>query len=74
VIGVAKTLELLFVTDLGKSARIAIEQPKEPIDPIQVKQAMEQIISSDAFFTANGNLASIAGARVVERTVTEYEL
>ncbi|MGJ7919742.1 DUF2922 domain-containing protein [Neobacillus sp. LXY-4] len=70
----AKTLELLFVTDIGKSARISIEQPVEPIDPVQVKLAMEQIIASTAFFTANGNLAAVSGARVVERNVTDYEL
>lgn len=70
----AKTLELLFVTDIGKSARLSIESPKEPVDPIQVKLAMEQIIASNAFFTTNGNLATVSGARVVERNVTDYEL
>ncbi len=70
----AKSLELLFVTDIGKSARLSIESPKEPIDTAQVKQAMEQIIASNALFTTNGNLAAVSGARVVDRNVVEYEL
>lgn len=70
----AKTLELLFVTDIGKQARLTIEQPIEPIDPVRVKLAMEQIIASDAFFSANGNLSAIGSARLVERNVTDYEL
>lgn len=69
-----KTLELLFVTDTGKSGRLSLDNPKEPIDPVLVKQAMEAIVSSQAFFTGNGNLTSVSGARVVERNVTDYEL
>ncbi|WP_318503742.1 DUF2922 domain-containing protein [Bacillus sp. T3] len=70
----AKTLELLFVTDTGKSGRLSIDNPKEPIDPVLVKQAMEAIITSQAFFTGNGFLTSVSGARVVDRNVTDYEL
>jgi hypothetical protein len=70
----AKTLELVFTTDLGKPARLTIEQPKEPIDPVAIKAAMEQIIASNAFYTINGNLASVDVARVIERNVTEHEL
>jgi hypothetical protein len=70
----AKSLELTFITDIGKSARLSIESPKEPIDTVVVKQAMEQIIASNAFFTTNGNLAAVSGARLIDRNVTEYEL
>ena len=70
----AKTLELVFITDLGKPARLSIEQPKEPIDPVAVKAAMDQIIASNAFYTVNGNLATVSVARVIERNVTEHEL
>lgn len=70
----AKTLELLFVTEIGKTGRLSLDNPKEPINPAQVKQAMEEIISSQAFFTANGYLTSVSGARVIERNVTDYEI
>lgn len=70
----AKTLELQFVTDLGKTTKLTVDNPKEPIDPAAVKLAMEQIIASNAFQSNNGTLVSVSSARVVERNVTEYEL
>jgi spore coat polysaccharide biosynthesis protein SpsF (cytidylyltransferase family) len=70
----AKTLELQFGTDLGRIVRLTVDNPIEPVDPAAVKVAMEAIISSNAFFSNYGNLASVGGARVVERNVTEYEI
>jgi hypothetical protein len=70
----AKTLELLFVTENGKQARLSIEQPIEPIDPVAVKAAMEQIIASNTFYSTNGNFSAVGGARLVERNVIDYEL
>jgi hypothetical protein len=70
----AKTLELQFVTEGGKPARITVENPKEPIDEAAVKQSMNIIVASGIFNTSSGNLASSKGARIVERNVTDYEL
>jgi Protein of unknown function (DUF2922) len=70
----AKTLELQFGTDLGKVARLTVDNPVEPIDPAALKVAMEAIIASNAFFSSYGYLVSVGGARVVERNVTEYEM
>jgi Protein of unknown function (DUF2922) len=70
----AKTLELQFVTMTGKTARISIENPKEPIDEVAVKQSMDAIIASDVFYAATGNLVAAQGARVIDKNVTEYEI
>jgi hypothetical protein len=70
----AKTLELQFVTDLGKTTKLTVDNPKEPINPAAVKLAMEQIIASNAFQSNYGTPVSVGSARVVERNVTEYEL
>jgi hypothetical protein len=70
----AKTLELQFATEFGKTARISIDNPKEPIDEEVVKLSMAQIITSEVFTTASGKLVSSKGARVVDRNVTDYEL
>ncbi|MGM0903603.1 DUF2922 domain-containing protein [Mesobacillus maritimus] len=70
----AKTLELQFMTDLGKVARLTVDNPVEPVDTAAVKLAMESIVASNAFFSSYGNLAGVSGARVVERNVTEYEI
>lgn len=70
----AKTLELEFVTEFGKPARLSIENPKEPIDEAAVKLAMQEMIASGVFTSTNGNYAAVKGARIIDRNVTEYEL
>ncbi|MBT2757509.1 DUF2922 domain-containing protein [Mesobacillus foraminis] len=70
----AKTLELQFVTDLGKIAKLTVDGPAEPINAAAVKHAMEAIIASNAFYSNYGSLVSVSGARVVERNVTDYEI
>ncbi|MFJ5717849.1 DUF2922 domain-containing protein [Neobacillus sp. NPDC093127] len=70
----AKTLELQFGTEFGKTANISVDNPREPINEVLVKQSMEQIIASGVFTTAGGMLATVKGAKVIERNVTDYEL
>jgi hypothetical protein len=70
----AKTLELQFLTDTGQSSNLSVDAPKEPVDPILVKTAMEQVIASDAFYSPKGRLVSVKGVRVIERNVTEFEV
>ncbi|MDQ7862841.1 DUF2922 domain-containing protein [Peribacillus frigoritolerans] len=38
----AKVLELIFVTEEGKSATISLDNPKEPVEVNTVKLAMEK--------------------------------
>jgi hypothetical protein len=70
----AKTLELQFGTEFGKTARISVDNPKEPIDEAVVKLSMAQIIASEIFTTGSGKFVSAKGARVIDRNVTDYEL
>ena len=70
----AKTLELLFLTEGGKSATLSVSDPIEPVDIEKVKTAMDAVIVSNVFTTASGSFISAKGARVVERNVNEYEM
>jgi arginine/lysine/ornithine decarboxylase len=70
----AKTLELQFATEMGGTARISIDNPKEPIDTVAVKDSMNQIIAAGVFFSPTGILVTVKGVRVVERNVTDYEI
>ena len=70
----AKTLELQFLTEAGKAAKVTIDNPKEPVDQAVVKLSMDQIIAAGIFTTATGSLASAQGARVIERNVTDYPI
>ena len=70
----AKALELQFITQLGKTARISIDAPVEPVDTVQVKQVMDTLIATNVFQSNSGALVAAEGARVIERNVTEYEV
>jgi hypothetical protein len=70
----AKTLELQFATEMGGTARLTIDNPKEPVNTVAVKDSMNKIITAGVFLSPTGNFVSIKGARVVERNVTDYEI
>ncbi|MEH7544855.1 DUF2922 domain-containing protein [Neobacillus vireti] len=70
----SKTLELQFDTEFGKTAKITVDNPKEPVDENVVKLSMAQIIAANIFTTGSGKLVSAKGARVIDRNVTDYEL
>ncbi|GLB60304.1 DUF2922 domain-containing protein [Cytobacillus sp. NCCP-133] len=70
----AKTLEMTFLTEMGKTSKLSVDNPIEPIDPVAVKAAMNQIIAANAFDGNGGDFVQAQGARLVERNVTEYEL
>ena len=43
----AKTLELQFLNEEGKTVRLSIDEPKSTLTSEEVSQAMDVIISSD---------------------------
>jgi len=70
----AKTLELTFGHENGKTTKITLDGPIEPVDTQKVLVAMQSIINANIFMTANGAFASSEGIRLIERNVTEYEV
>lgn len=70
----AKTLELTFETSNGKSSKISLESPIEPVNSEQVLTVMQSIIAANALTSTNGELVAVKGIRLVERNVTDYEL
>ncbi|WP_113930597.1 DUF2922 domain-containing protein [Bacillus sp. P14.5] len=70
----AKALELQFKTQFGKTARVSIDAPVEPVDTDQVKQVMDTLIATNVIQSSSGSLVAAEGARVIERNVTEYEV
>ena len=69
-----KTLELQFLTEGGTTSSLSIDSPKEPVNPAEIKAAMESIIAQNTFVTPTGALVAIKGARVVARDVEEIDL
>ncbi|MGQ4668124.1 DUF2922 domain-containing protein [Metabacillus halosaccharovorans] len=64
----AKTLELQFLNVEGKTVKMNVDSPIEPVDPVAISAAMDSIL------TAGGEFVSKKGARIVERNVTEVGL
>lgn len=69
-----KTLELLFKTSDGRTVRITLRDPIEPVDPVTVGSVMDTILAQNIFQTSGHDWVSKAGARLQDRTVTEIAL
>ncbi|MBL3539869.1 hypothetical protein C8D99_1387 [Aminivibrio pyruvatiphilus] len=63
-----KTFRMKFLTDLGKTFVVSLNYAKETISAAEAEAAMDAVIDNDIFDQA---LVSIAGAELVDRTVTE---
>lgn len=70
----AKRLELKFKNEMGTTATISIDNPVEPVDPQAVKQAMQEIIDQDVFYSSGGSFVEIDRALLVDHTVEEIPL
>jgi len=70
----AKTLELHFINSVGKTAKLTVDYPKEPVDKVAVKQVMDLIIAANIFGGENQSFVSVKEARIVEHNVTDYEI
>ncbi|WP_445487229.1 DUF2922 domain-containing protein [Niallia sp. 03133] len=70
----AKTLELTFLTTNGKTSKISLEEPIEPINTAQVLTAMQSIITANIFATDNGEFIAAKGVRLVERNVSDFNI
>ena len=69
-----KRIELKFRNEEGRLSTVSLDDPKEPVDPIAVKQAMQVIIDQDDFTSSGGSYVSMDSAQVVDRTVEEISL
>ncbi|MCU9611953.1 DUF2922 domain-containing protein [Caldibacillus lycopersici] len=68
-----QTLELHFLTELGKTIRIIINDPKEDLLASEIQAAMEQLIQSNIFLTESGPIVSVKEARLIERNINVFE-
>lgn len=69
-----KQLELLFENEAERQVTVSIDAPIEPVDANAVKNAMEQVIATNALTSSGGDVVGIRGARIVERHVEIIEL
>jgi len=70
----AKVLELLFETETGKTATIAIDAPKPNVTSNDIHQVMQTIIMNNVFGGQAGAFVAIKGARIIDRQVSHFDL
>lgn len=69
-----KKIELKFLNEDDKTVSYSLEKPVEPVDAGAVSDAMDEILTQNAFTSSGGDLVSKKSARIVDRTVEEIEL
>ncbi len=67
----AKSLDMIFKNEEGKTVRVSIPDPQEPVNPAQVVAAMDLMIDKDIFEQA---LTEKVSARLSESTQSEIDL
>ncbi|AZB42580.1 DUF2922 domain-containing protein [Bacillus sp. FJAT-42376] len=70
----AKTLEMQFVNEQGKTVTISVDAPKESITNEEIAAAMDGLLGSGVFTSGGGNLTSKKGARTIDRTVKDMDI
>ncbi len=62
-----KTIRMKFLADTGKTFTLSMNYARDDISALEAEEAMDAVIDGDIF---NQTLVSIAGAELVDRTVT----
>ncbi|RKQ14453.1 DUF2922 domain-containing protein [Lysinibacillus endophyticus] len=69
-----QVLELKFDTDNGKQVTLSINNPKSNLTPAEIATAMTTVINQNVFHKDGHALTAINQARMVARTITEFDL
>ena len=69
-----KKLEMKFENQDGKIVTYSLDYPIEPVDPIAVNEAMDEVIAQNVFTSNGGELVRKASARVVEQNIEDIEI
>lgn len=67
-------LEMEFLDKASKKFVITLEEPRSDLNPLEVSQAMETILTHNIFQSSAGDLESIKDARLVTTTVSKLEI
>lgn len=65
-------LTLTFICDSGEKSNLSIDNVNSAITKDQVSALMDTIIAKNIFLTKNGSFTGKAGAKLTEKTVTEF--
>lgn len=66
-------LEMEFIDESNKKFVISIEDPREDINPVEVEEAMNDILAYDIFKSGTVGLKEAKDARVIITTINKLE-
>ncbi|NLY77184.1 MAG: DUF2922 domain-containing protein [Tissierellia bacterium] len=67
-------LEMEFLDSAGKKFKITIDEPRNDLTEQEVRDAMNEIVQKDVFYSSTGDLVALSGARYITTTVEELEI
>lgn len=70
----SKSLVMSFLNEEGKKTSIKVENVKEDITDLEVKNAMTAIIAKNVFTSKSGDLKSIDAAHILDSSTTELQV
>lgn len=70
----SKKIELKFRNEDDKVVTYSLDNPIEPVDPVAINAAMDEILTQNAFTSSGGDVVEKYSARIVERNVQEIDL
>ncbi len=69
-----RELQMLFKNGLGRNFRLNVDDVRGDVTPAEIKDCMDQIMTSDIFEANGGGIAEIVSAQIVTTDVEEIEL
>ncbi len=67
-------LEMEFLDKANKKFIITLDEPRTDLNPVQVKKAMDSILTHNIFLSSMGDLESVNDARIITTTVNKLEI
>lgn len=67
-------LEMEFLDKANKKFIIILDEPRTDLNPVQVKKAMDSILTQNIFLSSMGDLESVNDARIITTTVNKLEI
>ncbi|MCR1898251.1 DUF2922 domain-containing protein [Irregularibacter muris] len=67
-------LEMTFKNTEGRTSKIAVDNARDDLTDIEVKEAMDSILGDNIFITTGGDLVEKSKAELITTEVKEFEI
>ena len=71
---VKKKLMMTFKTDEDKNVSISVDDPRENLNEVEIKNVMQLILQKDIFSINGASIVDLVEAKIVQTGTTEFDL